>query len=132
LNRADAKAKVEALGLDFDKVKNGTQEITYEHIMQLYDADANDAIAYCKAVFPAFEAFDDVRQRVLVDMMFNLGKPKFVGFKKMIAAVMEKNFEKAADEMKNSKWYKQVGERGKTLESMMRSGIDPAWLTNSG
>jgi lysozyme len=82
------------------------------------------AIADCKAIFPKFTALSDVRQRVLVDMMFNLGKPRFEGFKKVISHVKAQEFAKAADEMKNSKWYTQVGLRGKRLESMMRFDKD--------
>jgi lysozyme len=57
-------------------------------------------------------------------MMFNLGKPRFEGFKMMITHVKAGDFSKAADEMKNSKWYKQVGDRGKRLEAMMRTDKD--------
>jgi len=128
LNRSDAKSKIEALGLVFDNVKNGTQELTDEQIAKLLNDDVVGAIADCKQVFPEFTELSDVRQRVLVDMMFNLGKTKFAGFKKMIAAVKDKDFAKAADEMKDSRWYVQVKDRGKTLEKMMRTDDDPGWL----
>ena len=65
-----------------------------------------------------------VRQKVIVDMAFNLGIAGLLKFKKMIAAFEEKDYEKAADEMVDSRWYKQVGERGKRLENMIRSGDD--------
>ena len=45
------------------------------------------AIADSKSVFPKFTDLSDVRQRVIVDMMFNLGKTEVPGFKKMIDAV---------------------------------------------
>ncbi len=126
LNRGDAKAKIEALGLDFSKVKAGTQTLTDDQIFTLLDADMDAAIADSMSVFPKFTDLSDVRQRVIVDMMFNLGKPKFQGFKDMIAAVKAADFAKAADEMKDSKWYTQVGNRGKTLEKMMRTDADPS------
>ena len=128
LNRSDAKSKIEALGLNFEQVKNGTQELNDGQIGSLLAEDIDGTIADCKAVFPEFTELSEVRQRSLVDMMFNLGKTKFVGFKKLIAAVNANDFVKAADEMKNSKWYVQVKDRGKTLEAMMRSGVDPDWL----
>jgi lysozyme len=124
LNRAGAKAKIEALGLNFEQVKAGKQELSEKQISKLLEDDI-DAAKDCKAVFPKFADLSDVRQRVLADMMFNVGKGKFEGFKKMIAAVKAGNFATAADEMKDSKWYGQVGRRGKTLEAMMRSGKDP-------
>lgn len=124
LERGDAKKRIEALGLDFQKVKDGKQDLTDEQIFQLMDADTNTAIVNCKSVFPKFSELSDVRQRVLVDMMFNLGKPRFEGFKMMITHVKEGDFGKAADDMKNSKWYAQVGTRGSRLEAMMRTNKD--------
>ena len=121
LKRGDAKKKIEALGLDYAKVLAGQQELTSAQVRTLLTADTDAAIADCKAVFPKFGELSDVRQRVLVDMMFNLGKTKFAEFKKMIAAVKDGKFPAAADEMKDSDWFKQVKSRGKTLEAMMRT-----------
>jgi GH24 family phage-related lysozyme (muramidase) len=125
LQRADARKKIADLGLDYDKVLAGQQTLSEEQIGKLLDADIATALGDCQAVFPKFTELSDVRQRVLVDMMFNLGKPRFVKFEKMIAAVKEGKFDKAADEMKDSKWYRQVKSRGKTLETMMRTDRDP-------
>src|SRR5262249_12279341 len=119
LERADAKKMIEGLGLNFQQVKDGKVGLTEEQIGRLLDHDIDVAIAGCKSIFPKFTDLSDVRQRVLADMMFNLGKPRFGGFKRMIAHVQASEFGKAADEMKNSQWYKQVGGRGKRLEAMM-------------
>ena len=126
LDRGDAKTKIEALGLDYAKVKAGTQDLTDAQVYQLLDGDMDTAIVDSKSVFPKFADLSDVRQRVIADMMFNLGKSKFLGFKKMIEAVNAGDFAKAADEMKDSAWYRQVGQRGKTLEKMLRTDMDPS------
>jgi GH24 family phage-related lysozyme (muramidase) len=125
LKRPDAKEKIEKLGLNFDKVLAGEQELSDKQIDQLLKDDIDAAIADCKKVFPNFAGLSDVRQRVLVDMMFNLGKPRLEKFKKMIANVNKGDFAKAADEMKDSKWYTQVKKRGRVLEQMMRTDSDP-------
>jgi lysozyme len=52
-------------------------------------------------------------------MRFNLGGTGFRKFKKMIAAINNNDFMTAALEMKNSKWFDQVGKRAKTLINMM-------------
>lgn len=124
LTRADAKKRIEAFGLDFDKVKAGVQELTDKQAMMLLEADIDSAIRDCKSIFPKFHDLSDVRQRVLLDMMFNLGKTRFSNFKNLIANVNAGRFEAAADEMKASKWYVQVKSRGKTLEAMMRTDRD--------
>jgi lysozyme len=67
---------------------------------------------------------DDVRQRCLEDMAFNLGVHGLLGFKNMLLAMQDKNWEVAANEMMDSKWASQVGGRATRLEYMMRNGKD--------
>ena len=59
-------------------------------------------------------------QRVCINMAFNLGRNRLSKFKKMITAVNEGNYQKAADEMIDSKWYRQVGRRSEELVEIMR------------
>jgi GH24 family phage-related lysozyme (muramidase) len=70
-----------------------------------------------------FVSLPETVQRVLVDMRFNLGATGFRSFKKMIKAIKEKKFAQAALEMQDSKWFKQVGDRGKTLIAMMEKEV---------
>ena len=68
---------------------------------------------------------EGVRKRVVVDMVFNLGKTRFLKFKDTIAALEKEDFDTAAKEMTDSKWCKQVKTRCTTLVGMMKSGSDP-------
>ena len=73
-------------------------------------------------------SLDEIRQAVIIDMLFNLGKPRFLTFRKFIQAVKEGDFEKAAKEMFDSRWAKQVKDRAERLAYMMRTGeIHPAY-----
>jgi len=128
LERTDAKQRIEALGLDLAKVKNKQQSLSDQQIDSLFSDDVASAIADVKSLVPKYSDLSDVRKRVLIDMAFNLGRPKLAKFEKMLKAVNEDNFSKAADEMKDSTWYRQVGTRGKTLVEMMKSNADPDWL----
>lgn len=65
---------------------------------------------------------NQVRQEVLLEMIFNMGLPRLLGFKKMLAAVEAGDFETAAKEMLNSLWAKQVGKRADRLAELMRTG----------
>lgn len=67
-----------------------------------------------------YTGLDDARKAVIVDMAFNMGLPRLFKFKKMIAAIKAGDYETAADEMVNSKWYGQVGERAVELVAVMR------------
>ena len=71
-----------------------------------------------------YVALGPVRRKVLIDMAFNLGVQGLSKFRKMIEALKRADYEAAADEMVNSRWYRQVGERGRRLERMMRTGED--------
>ena len=63
------------------------------------------------SIFEDFSYLPYNVQLALTDMMFNLGKGRFLGFKKMIQAVKDKDFKEAARQAKDSKWCKQVGTR---------------------
>lgn len=73
-------------------------------------------------VMPDVKKMNVVRYYVLVDMMFNLGFNGFNGFKRMIKAIKEKDYQKAADEMLDSKWAGQVKGRATELAEMMKTG----------
>jgi len=64
-----------------------------------------------RSIFSNFDEFTDDIKLALTDMMFNLGKTRFLKFKKMIQAVKDKDFKEAARQAKDSKWCKQVKSR---------------------
>jgi len=70
---------------------------------------------------PWWRDLSDVRRRILVDMAFNMGTFGLTKFKNMLAAAREGDFDKAADEMMNSRWAEQVGQRAKRLSDAMRA-----------
>ena len=64
----------------------------------------------------------DDRYRCLVDMMFNLGRARFKTIKIMIGALKREDYKKASEEMLDSIWASQVGNRAKELAKMMLNG----------
>ena len=58
---------------------------------------------------------------VLVEMCFQLGKPKVSKFNKMFIALKEKNLDKASDEMINSRWHKQTPKRCESLANIIKN-----------
>jgi len=69
-----------------------------------------------------FCELDDGRKKCIANMAFNIGVNGVLKFKKMIAAIEAKNYELAGEEMKDSKWYVQVGDRAKRLVATMKRG----------
>lgn len=72
-----------------------------------------------------FDDLDSVRQDALVNMCFNLGLPKLMGFSKMLAALAEGKYALAAAEALDSKWAKQVGKRSQDIAYMFEVGEYP-------
>lgn len=77
------------------------------------------------ATFPWFTRLDPVRQRVVLDMRFNLGPARFRTFKRMRRALEAGEYRLAANAMRNSWWARQVKTRADRLIEMMRSGQEP-------
>jgi lysozyme len=61
-------------------------------------------------------------KNALINMNFNLGIHKLLGFKNMIMALEDLDYTKAAQEALNSKWASQVGTRAKDVALMIREG----------
>lgn len=91
--------------------------------MDLLDHDL-DACIRDLSTTPWFADLDPVRQRVMVDMRFNLGATRLRSFRNTLAAVARGDYEAAAIGMMRSLWAKQVGPRAVRLAAMMRDGHD--------
>jgi lysozyme len=72
---------------------------------------------------PFFNELSVGRQAVLIDMCFNIGLKGLLGFKQMLEAIGDKDFNAAADCMLKSKWASQVGSRATEDAAIMKSGV---------
>lgn len=84
-------------------------------------ARAEDAL---DRAHPWWRKLDPIRQKVIVDMMFNLGPAGFAGFRNTILEIRAGDYADAARRMLQSKWARQVGVRARRLAEMMRTGLD--------
>lgn len=96
--------------------------ITREEAMMLLNHDIAKVQREVKTAFPWFASLNGVRKNVVLNMVFNLGLPSFQQFKKAIAAIKAKRWSEAANQMLDSRWARQVGQRARELASMMESG----------
>ncbi len=96
--------------------------ITQKEADLMLETDVDVAIREVREVFDDFKTFGKVRQNALIDMMFNLGKPTFLKFKKMIKAIKIKDWVNASEEARKSLWYNQVGDRSKRIVKELREG----------
>ena len=95
-----------------------------DEIDYILNNDVNIATDELVRTFDWYADLDEVRQRVVVDMVFNLGMPRFKQFQKMIQALDEGNYKEASIQMMDSRWASQVGQRSERLRDMMETGED--------
>ena len=87
----------------------------------LLDAQVHDAEADVSN-FDWYASLDAVRQSVLIELAFNMGIHKLQGFKNMLAACSRADWQAAGDELRNSAWFGQVGQRGPLLVRLLTNG----------
>ena len=75
---------------------------------------------------PWFPEIDSVRQDALINLCFNLGITRLLGFKNALNAMSVGDYEKAAEEFLDSRWAVQVGNRALDVAHMIRTGEYPA------
>ncbi|MGB0818963.1 MAG: glycoside hydrolase family protein [Candidatus Puniceispirillaceae bacterium] len=100
------------------EIKGGISESEAEMLLM------NDLVAFMDAAksYSWYDSLDDVRKAVIVNMLFNLGQPRFNKFVAMHEALKAQNYATAAAEMLDSRWAKQVKGRAKELAEQMRTG----------
>lgn len=120
-----AKKRIEALGLDYAKVKDGTQSLTDEQIDTLFADDRVIAENNVRRDVPGFDSLDSDRQKALTDMAFNLGS--LHNFPNFVKAVNAGDWSQAAKEAGSnkagtgpSKWVQQVGRRAKRIIAQIK------------
>jgi lysozyme len=91
-----------------------------------WDALQRRVVRQLEEVWPAVGKLDTVRQRVVLDMVFNLGVKGLLAMRRFVAAVEFHFWETAAEEMLNSQWAEQHKRRARALAEMMRTGLDEA------
>ena len=88
----------------------------------LLNNDINDCESDLDRELPWWRQLSDNRQRVLLNMCFNLGIPWLKGFKNMLRDVQNGLYDQAAVEMIDSLWARQVGGRAVRLAKLMKNG----------
>lgn len=96
--------------------------ISEEEAFYLLENDIKKVVDQVTKRFKWFQDLNDVRQDVILNMVFNLGIKKFSEFKMTIYFLEEKQYDQAAIEMIESSWATQVGQRAKELSKMMLTG----------
>ena len=100
---------------------NGVSEDEAEYMLH---NDITRCVDDLYSIFPYFQALEFDQQTALTDMMFNLGKTRFLKFKKMIQAVKDNDFGEAAKQILDSRYAKQLPKRAKRNAELIRGEDD--------
>ena len=88
----------------------------------MLDNDLGAAAGDVDRAVPWARGLDEVRRAVLVNMRFNMGLGGLLGFRKMLDAAEAGDWQRAAAEMLDSRWARQVGDRAQRLARQMTTG----------
>lgn len=71
---------------------------------------------------PVFDSLDDVRKDALRNMVFQMGVAGVATFKNSLRLIQTKQWEQAAINLKQSKWFRQTPNRAGRVIEVMRTG----------
>ncbi len=99
--------------------------ISEDECYRLFEGDIARAEETLDQVYPKWRRFDDVRQRAVLNLAFNLGN-RLANFKNFLSAMAAKDYHAAGEALRQSKWFTQVKGRAPRIIFMIETGA--AWL----
>jgi lysozyme len=94
--------------------------ISEERVAEWFGKDVGWTLKDCYKLLPDFDMLPEAVRLIFANMMFNLGMKNLGMFKRLLAAIEDREWQKAADEMADSKWARQVPNRSGRLIERMR------------
>ena len=95
--------------------------VSEDRVIEAFNKDVESVLNDCTILYGDFSKLPEEAQLIIANMMFNLGRPRLSKFKGMKAGVDAQDWNKAADEMIDSAWYRQVPNRAGRLVKRMRA-----------
>lgn len=95
--------------------------VSESRVNECFDKDVEIMLGECRKLYDDFDELPEEAQLIIANMMFNMGRPRLSKFKGMKAGVDARDWNRAADEMVDSRWYRQVTNRADRLVERMRA-----------
>lgn len=92
-----------------------------EAIFLLHDGET-DFWNQLVAALPWVATLDDVRQAALLSMAYNLGIQGLLSFHNTLSCLQNQDWQGAVTNLKQSKWWGQVGQRAVRIANMFLTG----------
>ena len=90
-------------------------------VHEAFESDIEGVLSDCTKLYSDFDDLPEEAQRIIANMMFNMGLTRLSKFKGMKRGVDSQDWNAAADEMVDSRWYDQVTNRADRLVERMRN-----------
>lgn len=98
--------------------------LTQDQALYILSGDISQVVQFLTSNCPWFISLDDVRQRAITDLAFDV-RDKLLQFTHMVAAIEAKDWPTASAELLNSTFAKETGQRAHDLAQMLQTGQDP-------
>ena len=95
--------------------------VSSDRVAETFESDIEKVLRDCDILYEDFADLPEEAQQVIANMMFNMGRPRLSKFKGMKRGVDSRDWNAAADEMVDSRWYRQVPKRAKRLVRRIRA-----------
>ena len=96
-------------------------DVDERRVQEVFEQDVQTVLSDCEKLYDDFYKLPEEAQLIIANMMFNMGYTRLSKFRGMKRGVYSRNWEEAADEMVDSRWYTQVTNRADRLVVRMRS-----------
>ena len=95
-------------------------------VHEVFEEDVQTVLSDCKKLYHNFYHLPEEVQLIIANMMFNMGRTRLSKFKGKKRGIDDCDWQAAADEMVDSRWYRQVTNRAERLVKRMRK-VTPIW-----
>lgn len=124
LDQPGAREEIEDLGINYSFLRRGDIDLEPRHQDTLRDRYIGRALNTVAESLPTFDSLSGGRQAAVVDMAYQLGPGGFKSFNRMITAISIGDFEEAARQIEDSKyWREDAPARARRSAEAMRTGI---------
>jgi GH24 family phage-related lysozyme (muramidase) len=119
LTRPDARNIIQQIGGNYDKILSGETSLSDKQVKDLFEITISIAYKDAQKYLPNLMNMPKNIKLAIIDMAFNMGYPRLSQFKNTKEYIISGNYNKAAEEILNSKWAKQVKRRAANISKLI-------------
>ena len=95
--------------------------VSEDRVDECFEKDVESVIGDCKKLHEGWDDYHQEVKQIVANMMFNMGLTRLSKFSKHNAALQSGDWETAAVEGRDSRWYNQVANRAERLMTRLEN-----------